>query len=169
MGTNADLVDIVDEHDKVVRTVSRVEMRTNRLRHRGVFIAVITSEKQLVLHQRSALKDIWPLRWDICAGGVVDAGESYEVAAHRELLEELGISAPLTEIGGGYYEDDDVALFGRGFVALHDGPYEFKDGEVTAIELATLRQLDELVPVRSWCTDSITMALPLIRAHMTLS
>ena len=36
-----EMVDIVDEHDVVISTVSRHEMRQNRLRHRAVFIAVM--------------------------------------------------------------------------------------------------------------------------------
>jgi 8-oxo-dGTP pyrophosphatase MutT (NUDIX family) len=160
------LVDIVDELDRVVRTATRSEMRLERLRHRGVFVAVLTTNGQLVIHQRSPFKDVWPSRWDICAGGVVAAGETYERAAERELFEELGVNAPLKPIGNGYYEDDDVALFGHGFVARNNGPYAFNDGEVVAVETVTLGQLETLLPQRTWCTDSIQMALPLLRAHM---
>ena len=166
MGSADELVDIVDENDNWVRTTTRADMRKNRLRHRGVFVAVLTTDLRLVIHQRSPLKDIWPSYWDIAAGGVVAAGESYEASAMRELAEELGIEAPLTELGRSYYEDDEVALFGRGFVARHDGPYEFRDGEVTAIETVDLAEFDRVLPLRTWCPDSITLALPLLRAHM---
>lgn len=166
MGAAEELVDIVDEHDNVVRTVTRAEMRRDRLRHRGVFIAVITSRNELVIHQRSPLKDIWPSYWDIGAGGVVGAGENYEESARRELLEELGIEATLVPLGQSYYEDHEVALFGHGFAAIHDGPYEFRDGEVAAIELVTLERFDAVYPERTWCPDSIALALPLIRTHM---
>ena len=167
MGSAEELVDIVDEHDDVVRTVTRAEVRRGRLRHRGVFVAVLTSRDELVIHQRSPLKDIWPSYWDIGAGGVVAAGETYEQSAVRELLEELGIEAPLVTLGKSYYEDDEVALFGRGFVAVHDGPYEFRDGEVSAIEIVSLERFDAIFPERQWCPDSIALALPLLRAHMT--
>ncbi len=161
-----ELVDIVDEHDRVVHTATRAVMRRERLRHRVVFVAVLTTNGQLVIHQRSPFKDVWPSRWDICAGGVVAAGESYERAAERELVEELGIVASLVPIGSGYYEDDDVALFGCGFVARNDGPYVFNDGEVVAVETVTFGQLEALLVQRTWCTDSIQMVLPLLRAHM---
>jgi 8-oxo-dGTP pyrophosphatase MutT (NUDIX family) len=166
---NQPLIDIVDEHDVVIGTATRAEMRSHRLRHRGVFVAVRTTDDKLVIHQRSPHKDVWPSRWDLGAGGVVDAGETYEVAAHRELGEELGIAGDLIDLGGGYYEDEDVALFARGFVCIHDGPYNFADGEVVAIELVTLSELENLRPHRTWCPDSITFALPLIRAHLQIS
>ncbi|MCU1387492.1 MAG: hypothetical protein JWL72_830, partial [Ilumatobacteraceae bacterium] len=35
-----ELVDIVDEHDQVIATVTRREMRTANLRHRAVYIVV---------------------------------------------------------------------------------------------------------------------------------
>jgi 8-oxo-dGTP pyrophosphatase MutT (NUDIX family) len=160
------LIDIVDEHDVVVRTATRANMRANRLRHRGVFVAVVTSQEQLVIHQRSPHKDVWPSRWDIGAGGVVDAGETYEVAAHRELAEELGIVGELVDLGGDYYEDADVALFARAFICQHDGPFHFADGEVVAIELVKVTELEKLLPHREWCPDSIHFALPLITAFL---
>jgi 8-oxo-dGTP pyrophosphatase MutT (NUDIX family) len=164
MGSPDELVDEVDEHDHVLRTVTRREMRARRLRHRGVFVAVIDSQHRLVIHQRATNKDIWPGRWDIGAGGVVSAGESYELAAQRELYEELGISAHLREIGRGSYNGADVMLNGRVFVAQHDGPYVFNDGEVVAIELIPMDDITALLPLRSWCPDSIEMAWPILNA-----
>jgi 8-oxo-dGTP pyrophosphatase MutT (NUDIX family) len=170
--SGADLVDIVDEHDVVLRTARRAEMRRDRLRHRGVFIAVVTTDSQLVIHQRSPHKDVWPSRWDLGAGGVVDAGESYETAARRELAEELGLddaNIALVELGRGYYEDSDVALFARGYLCIHDGPYRFADGEVVALELITLADLEAVLPQRAWCPDSVAFALPLIRQFFATS
>jgi 8-oxo-dGTP pyrophosphatase MutT (NUDIX family) len=169
MGDPQAYVDVVDEHDVVVDTVPRADMRKDRLRHRGTFVAVVTSDAQLVIHQRAPDKDIWPSRWDIGAGGVVDAGEGYEESAARELAEELGIEVDpsgLTEIGRGYFEDDDVALFGRIYALVHDGPFRCTDGEIVAIELVTLAELDRVIPEREWCSDSLEMALDPVRAFL---
>ena len=42
------------------------------------------------MQKRSKSKDTWPGAWDSSCSGHVDSGEVYEVAAIRELDEELG-------------------------------------------------------------------------------
>src|SRR5262245_32721356 len=87
-----ELVDIVDELDRVIAVVTRRQMRAERLRHRAVFIAVQGSDGRLLIHQRSPAKDVRPGAWDIAFGGVVATGEPYDLAALRELEEEIGVS-----------------------------------------------------------------------------
>jgi isopentenyldiphosphate isomerase len=164
MGNPHELVDMVDENDNVVGAVSRREIRGQKIRHRGVFIAVVNSDDHLLIHKRADNKDIWPGRWDIGAGGVVSSGENYVDSAARELEEELGVTAPLLQIGRDYFENDEVALFGEVFVARHEGPFRFDDGEVVATEWVSFTELEVLLPQRSWCSDSIAMALPMLRA-----
>ncbi|HWM22557.1 MAG TPA: NUDIX domain-containing protein, partial [Ilumatobacteraceae bacterium] len=133
-----ELVDIVDEHDRVVDVAPRSRIRAENLRHRSVAIAVVGSDGRLLVHRRSAGKDIWPGMWDICVGGVVASGETYDVAAGRELAEELGLDdARPRLIGAGRYEDDDVRLIGRCYRVVHDGPFRFVDGEVAEIRHVT--------------------------------
>ena len=70
--------------------------------------------------------------WDICVGGIVTSGETYEAAARRELAEELGVDdAVLQPIGAGRYEDGTVQLIGRCYRVVHDGPFRFVDGEIS--------------------------------------
>ena len=61
--------------------------------HRSVHVVVLDStQKQILLQKRSMNKDIQPGKWDTAVGGHVNAGESVEAAARRELAEELGIT-----------------------------------------------------------------------------
>ncbi len=157
-------MDIVDDDDTVIATVTRSEMRAGRLQHRSVGIAVMSTDGRLLIHRRSEAKDIWPGLWDIAAGGVVASGESYEDAAHRELAEELGIDAATIEyLGRAHYVDDDLAAMCRGYRIVHDGPFTFADGEVAETRWVTFDELDEMRGAHRFLPDSITLLLPLIR------
>lgn len=158
-----ELVDIVDDDDNVINTVTRAEMRARRLQHRSVGIAVISADGRLLIHLRSEAKDLWPGWWDIAAGGVVAAGETYEDAARRELAEELGIADVEVEfLGAGHYVDKDLAAFSRGYRVVHDGPFTFDDGEVVEARWVTFAELDAMLTTHRFLPDSIAMLLPLL-------
>lgn len=156
-----ELVDIVDAHDRVVRTVGRQQMRAERLRHRAVFVAVMHPDGRLLVHQRSELKDLWPGRWDLAVGGVVSSGETYDDAARREVAEEIGIeSAPQPLNGGGSFDDADVALIGRCYLLVHPGPFTFADGEVVRAEWVHVQSV--MHDGRDYLPDSLALLLPLL-------
>jgi 8-oxo-dGTP pyrophosphatase MutT (NUDIX family) len=158
-----ELVDIVDDDDRVIATVTRREMRAKRLQHRGVGIAVMSTDGLLLAHRRSAVKDVWPGWWDIAAGGVVLAGETYEQAARRELAEELGVvDAQLELMGSGRFADDNIAELCRGYLVVHDGPFSFDDGEVVEVRWVTFPELEEMRSMHPFLPDSITLLLPLL-------
>ena len=159
-----ELVDIVDDDDRVVATVTRSEMRARRLQHRSVGVAVVSGDGRLLVHRRSAAKDIWPDCWDIAAGGVVAAGEKYEEAARRELAEELGIGGVELEfLGQSRFVDGDVAELCRGYRVVHDGPFTFDDGEIVEVRWVTFAELDMMRAGHRFLPDSIAMLLPLLR------
>ncbi len=60
--------------------------------HNTVHIWFYTLDGEILLSQRSAKKTICPLLWDVSVAGHIDAGESIEQAAIREIKEEIGIS-----------------------------------------------------------------------------
>jgi isopentenyldiphosphate isomerase len=160
-------VDIVDADDNVVGTVTRRTMREQVLRHRATYIFVMaTNGSSILVHQRAATKDLWPSRWDLAVGGVVSAGESYDRSAARELLEEVGIAAALTPIGSLRYDADDGLVNGAVYVARHDGPFTFTDGEVARAEWLAFDRLDAVIGQREWCDDTLSVALPLLMAHL---
>ena len=163
----AELVEEVDVDGNVLRVVTRAEMRAGRLRHRTTFIAVVDDRRRLLVHRRSPDKDVWPSRWDIAAGGVAAVGETWEEGARRELVEELGIEAPITELGRGRYDDDDVRTVAAVFLARHSGAYRFADGEVVEARWVTIDELRELLDSAPFCPDSIALVLPRILSELT--
>jgi len=157
-----DMVEIVDDDGEVVGTATRAEMRSRNLRHRGVGVMVRTTGGDLVVHQRSGWKDVWPGYWDLAFGGVLQPGEDWIDGARRELAEEAGIEAELVELGRGVYEDGDVRVVGRIFVANHDGPYTFVDGEVERTDLVPWHEVRAWVADHTCCPDTLSMVLPLL-------
>ena len=78
-------VEAVDPDGRVERIVSRREMRAGNLRHRATFVVVQNGHGDVLVHQRARWKDIWPSRWDLAFGGVCGVGETWDVAARREV------------------------------------------------------------------------------------
>lgn len=163
MAAGDELVDIVDDDDIVVATVTRGAMRAGRMQHRAVFVAVLHPDGRLLVHRRSDAKDVWPGWWDLAVGGVVGSGEAYDDAARRELAEEIGITDVMPEpIGRGRYADDDVAVLGRCYRAIHSGPFTFADGEVAEARWATADELAAMRACTRFLPDSLALLLPLL-------
>jgi 8-oxo-dGTP pyrophosphatase MutT (NUDIX family) len=87
-----ELLDIVDEDDRVVGQARRGDAYERHLRHRCVFVLARDPDGRIFVHRRTAQKLVFPSRYDMFVGGVVGAGESYDDAALREAEEELGVS-----------------------------------------------------------------------------
>jgi isopentenyl-diphosphate delta-isomerase type 1 len=101
---------VVDDDNRFVRWEPRRLIHEQQLVHRSVYVLVFDAEQRLVIQQRHRDKQTWPRYWDIsCAGHVgeddyangpeQDVDCAYELAAARELAEELGVTAPLALLG----------------------------------------------------------------------
>ena len=93
-----EIFDVVDADDRVVGQLPRSEVHARGLLHRAVSIFVFDERGRLLVQRRSACKDEFPLRFTSSASGHVSAGEDYDVAAVRELEEELGLRSPITRL-----------------------------------------------------------------------
>ena len=162
------MVDVVDEHDRVVHVVPRSQVRAHALWHRAVYLLVQDAAGRVLVQQRSYDKDFAPGWWDIGAGGMVGAGEAYEEAARRELAEELGVSGvPLEALGTTRFEHPGLRLHGRVYRVVHDGPFHFDDGEVLQTAWATLDELRVMLNERRFVPDSPAIFLPFLDGSRT--
>jgi isopentenyl-diphosphate delta-isomerase type 1 len=96
--TDNEILEIVDSNDKVIGTGTRSEIHRLGLSHRAVHLFVFNAPGQVYVQRRSLSKDRHPGKLDSSAAGHVDPGETYKETAVRELREELGIEAEVTEI-----------------------------------------------------------------------
>jgi 8-oxo-dGTP pyrophosphatase MutT (NUDIX family) len=162
------VIPIVDEHDNVIGSALRSDMRAKNLRHRCTAVLVLDSAgEHLLVHQRSSTKAVWANWWDLAAGGVLEVDEELDDAAARELREELGVTAALTKLGSGRYHDIDVDVFMHVWMARHDGPFTFTDREVQQVKWLNPGQVHRALTddAMQWCRDSVAVALPLLQHH----
>ncbi len=154
----------MDEDDLVVEVVTRAEMRArgSGARHRACYVAVLTTDGQIVVHRRAAWKDVYPGWWDVCFGGVLGAGEAWDDAARRELQEEAGIDASPRLVRTSGWEQPDVVLNARVYLVTHDGPFSCPDGEVVEVATVPLADLDGWLLGRKVCPDSVDLVVPVL-------
>ena len=131
MSPQNEIIQIVDENNTEIAAVPRRIMREQNLIHRAAYILVFNKAGELFIQRRTMSKDIYPGYWDVAAGGVVLANESYEDSACRELEEELGIiDNNLEYCFDHYYENADNRVWGRVFRCINEGPFVFQATEV---------------------------------------
>jgi 16S rRNA (adenine1518-N6/adenine1519-N6)-dimethyltransferase len=118
--SDAEWFPVVDQKDRVLRAAPRGEVHGNNLLHRAVHILIFGENDDIYLQKRSRWKDRHPLVWDSSAAGHVAAGEEYDSAAKRELMEELGINTELQPI----CKLPATEQTGQEFIQLYRGRYQ---------------------------------------------
>ena len=85
-------IDIVTSNGNPTgQKVLKSEAHRKGLYHNTVHLWLFTKQGEVLLQQRSHKKLIHPLLWDVSVAGHIDAGESFEEAAVRECMEEIGL------------------------------------------------------------------------------
>ncbi|MFE9625373.1 NUDIX domain-containing protein [Streptomyces sp. NPDC006527] len=111
MSAADEILDVVDEHDRVIGQSPRGEVYAEGLRHRCVFIQARDADGRIFVHRRTPGKLVFPSLHDMFVGGVVGAGEGYDDAALREAEEELGVRGlPRPEFLFKFLYDDGAGL-----------------------------------------------------------
>lgn len=129
-----EMFDVVDANDQVTGTATRAEVHAGKLLHRAVHVLVFNTRGDLLLQQRSRLKDVHPGLWGSSVSGHLDAGEDYAAAALRELDEEMGIRGEMPEEIARISAAEDTGWeHVRIYQTRHDGPLRFPCSEVEAV------------------------------------
>lgn len=146
-----EIVTITDYHNQVIDALPRSVMRAKNLIHRASYILVFNDKKELFLQKCSTHKDVYPGYWDVAAGGIVLAEESYEEAAIRELAEELGVTGVvLSHRFYRYFEDSGNRVWGSIFTCTHNGPFILQEAEIDEgrfMKIPAIRELARREPV----------------------
>ena len=141
---NEDIFDVVNEHDEIIGRELRSVVHTRGLRHRAVHVLVFNAAGQLFLQKRSMAKDNDPGLWDSSCSGHVDSGESYAVAAERELMEEIDllVDEPMEEL----FKIEASAGTGWEFAVIYrtedEGPFNLCPEEIDEGRWFTPEEID---------------------------
>lgn len=150
-----ELVEVVDEDDRVVDVVPRSLVRERLLLHRCTYVVVLDPDGRVYVHRRADSKDVYPGFYDVVAGGVNGVGESYEVCAAREVHEELGVTARPAYRFTHRYQGPDGRCFGGVFDVVWDGPIRWQPEEVAWGTFLSLDDVDAMIERERFCPDSL--------------
>jgi len=158
-----ELVDVVDDHGQIVATVTRGEVRRRRLPHRCVYVLVFNQKDSIFIHLRTPTKDVYPSHWDVCVGGVLAAGESFDAAARREVAEELGLDAAPERLFPFRYSDSSSVVQGMVYRVKNDGPFQLQPEEIVRGEFLSPQDVAGRAAQEPFCPDALSVFMEYMR------
>jgi isopentenyldiphosphate isomerase len=155
MNPSDEFVDVVDEDDRVVATVTRGEMRRRHLLHRCTYVLLRNASGEILVHRRTDTKDVFPGAYDMFVGGVCAAGESYDECARREAAEEVGaVGADLRFLFKHRYRGAKGDAWGGVYEGRWSGVVRPQETEVAWHAWVSPEQLDRMMGELPFCPDS---------------
>lgn len=143
----------IDEIGNIIGETTTAEAIENVWLRLVSRVFIFDEKDQILLQKRSATMRTFPNLWDQSAAGHVDVGESSEVAAYRELAEELGLrNVSLTEITHSFRNQHDNE---RTLDAVYKGIIDsstkiaFDPGEVHEVKWFTIDTLESAIKEKS--------------------
>lgn len=165
--SDAESIAWVDEHDRLLGVLGRAELRERDLIGRGTYILLFNSAGELCVHRRTLSKAIYPGYWDVAAGGMVQAHESYAESAARELEEELGVSGvPLTAHEHFFFDQPGNRVWCAVFSAIWDGPLRLQPEEVLEARFISVAGAVAESARLPYCPDSLAALQRYVANHM---
>ncbi len=125
-----EMVDILDEYGKPTgQSCLKSEAHRKGLLHPTVHVWLYTQSGKILIQQRGKFKKTHPLLWDVSVAGHIASGEKIEVAALREVQEEIGLQI----------EEADLEPIGT-FKEIRKHAADFVDAELHHLFLVELKE-----------------------------
>ena len=135
-----ELLDLVNENDEIIGEVWKSKANSDqKLIHREIIVYIFDQEKRLLMQQRSWKKKVYPGYWTESCAGHIGKGENPEIAAHRELKEELGFDTKLKFINKRLIVQPNEIHFAYCYI----GRYKNKKIEIDKEEIETIEFVNE--------------------------
>jgi isopentenyldiphosphate isomerase len=137
-----ELWDVYDENRvKKNKTMIRGNAFEKGDYHLVIHVCIINKENKMLIQQRQPFKHGFSNLWDVTIGGSAEAGETSNIAASRELFEEIGLEFDFSKKRANF-----TVNFDDGF----DDYYIIE----TDVDLSKLRLQEEEVQAVKWATKS---------------
>jgi isopentenyldiphosphate isomerase len=146
-----EMLDVFDEDEKVIDTLSREFVIKHHLLRRGIWLIVKNSRNEILIHQRSATKSQNPLKWDMKISGYVQSGEEPGHACLREAEEEFGMKgiSPIY-LFKFLFKTNTANDISYGYKVVYDGTLTPDKEEVEMYEWVTLTRLGQMLHEREF-------------------
>lgn len=95
---NPNEVILVNENDEILGEMEKMEAHRKGVLHRAISVLVFNSKGEWLLQQRAAHKYHSGLLWSNTTCTHPMSGEETITAAHRRLMEEMGMKSPLKKV-----------------------------------------------------------------------
>ncbi len=143
-----EILDLVNERDEVIGSMSRREIYEKGLRNfRVVHAFLVNSEGKIWIPRRTAYKKICPNGLDYSVAGHVESGESYDSAFRRETQEEIGIDLDTVEWQrlGSFTQADGTQFFETVYEIRSDETPDYNSKDFAEAQWYTRKELQELL------------------------
>ena len=152
----AEILDIVDENNKIIGKTTKDQILKENLIHRGVVIFLFNKKDELFVHQRTNNMIIYPGMWSMTLGGSVVSGENFLKAAERETREEVGISNPKPEfLFFDRYQSPLDNVIAAVYKLIYEGKITAQKEEIVKGFFVSLKKLEKMMEEKSFCPDAI--------------
>jgi len=136
-------IDVVDEQNHAVGVAQRHDVFRLHANFRTVHVLVFNNQNDLLLQRLARSRSRHPGLWGSSVAGYLHAGEKYAEAAQRRLLEELGLSTPLTEVGVTPMKDEGITKFVGVFTTTADHPRNVAPDQIAEIKFFPLPVIEK--------------------------
>lgn len=141
-----EILDIVNLDDEVVGQAERKEVYEKKHTHRIVHVLVFNDKGELAIQKRSETVSFCPGHWSTAVGGHVQTGETYEEAAMREFMEELGIQNKIEFWRKDFYDVPNVPnKFIVTYRTVYNGPFNINPEDVAELRYFPLPEIQKMI------------------------